>query len=263
MRRLAVGAFALVVLSGCAGRQRVSPVAAPALGSLPAATALIQSLDERRLALRSVRAYARLRYTSPELSRHAKQIILAARPDRLRFEVLSPLGAVFVLTASHGRLAAYARNESTVYRGAASPANLERYTTIDLPLSSAIDLLLGTPPLGPDGPLVVSRDGIDVQLRQDGGTSARVLWFDAQLDPIRYEQHDANGRVLLRAEFGTYIDAGGVRLPTRLSLQTPAAQRRVDIELREPEVNPALAEALFALDTPRGSREVDLDQVVN
>ena len=60
-----------------------------------------------------------------------------------------------------------------------------------------------------------------------------------------------------------YTDFNGVRLPLQLSLETPATQRRVDIELREPEINPALDAMLFALDTPRGSRDVDLDQGIN
>ena len=52
---------------------------------------------------------ARMRYTSPNESRRAKQIIIAERPDRLRLEVLSPFGAVFVLAANDGTLAAYSR----------------------------------------------------------------------------------------------------------------------------------------------------------
>jgi hypothetical protein len=290
VRRLAAGTLLVVVLSGCAARQVVVP--APATdASLPAAERLLRHVSARRDAIHSLRTIARLAYTSPTEKRRAKQVILAARPDRLRFEVLSPFGPVFVLAASNGRLAAYARDEATVYRGAASPANLERYTSVELPITAAVDLLLGTPPIddyneprhqrggGKVGlgnfqnvqgihevscqPLV-SRDAGQVRLlcaRGDGG--ARVVWFTPQLDPDRFEQWTANGDVVLRATFGQYADIAGVRLPLQLSLETPATQRRVDIELREPEVNPVLDEPLFALDTPRGSQEVDLDQGIN
>ena len=79
---------------------------------------------------------ARVSYSSPEESRKAKQLLIAARPDRLRFEILSPFGTVFVLTAADGALAAWAREESTVYRGSASAANLQRYAQVDLPVES-------------------------------------------------------------------------------------------------------------------------------
>jgi hypothetical protein len=225
---------------------------------------LLRSVAARRAAIHSLRTVARLAYTSPTEKRHAKQVILAARPDRLRFEVLSPFGTVFVLATSDGRLAAYARDEATVYRGAASPANLERYTSVELPIAAAVDLLLGTPPIDGQHPPAVSRDAGQVRLlcnAHDG--SARAVWFTPELDPDRFEQWTANGAVALRATFGHYADIGGVRLPLLLSLETPATQRRVDIELREPEVNPVLNEPLFALDTPRGSQEVDLDQGIN
>jgi hypothetical protein len=252
-----------VALPGCAPR-RVSLPAAAVDASLPPAEQLLRHVTERRDAIHSLRTLARLAYTSPTEKRRAKQIILAARPDRLRFEVLSPFGPVFVLTASNGRLAAYARDEATVYRGAASPANLERYTSVELPITAAVDLLLGTPPIADTHAPVVSRDAGQVRLfcdMTDG--AARVIWFTPQLDPQRFEQWTPAGEVALRATFGQYTDINGLRLPLQLSLETPATQRRVDIELREPEVNPVLDQPLFALDTPRGSQEVDLDQGIN
>ena len=262
MRRVAVATLVVAVLSACATRKTVSP---PAVldTTVPTGDQLLSTLSARRQLLRSIRAMARLSYSSPEESRRAKQVILAERPDRLRLEVLSPLGAVFVLTTSGGRLAAYARNESTVYRGAASPTNLERYTSVDLPVHAAVDLLMGTPPMAAAGSVVVSRDDGLVKMWQEAGPAVRVTWFTPELDPIRFEQHDDQGQVLLRATFAAYTAVSGVRLPTQIALETPASQRQVTIELLEPEVNPPLPDTLFALDTPQGSKEIDLDQVAN
>jgi hypothetical protein len=264
VRPAAAAAVALATFCGCAASRPVlrHPVAEGDL--LPSAETLLRALSERRDALQSLRTLARLEYSTGEETRRAKQFILAARPDRLRFEVLSPFGAVFVLTTSHGRLAAYARDEATVYRGSASPANLERYTTVELPIAAAVDLLLGTPPMGKTGQLVVSRDNGLIKLwQQASGGGARVTWFTPRLDPALYEEQAADGRVILRARFEHFADVSSVRLPTRLSLETPPAGRRVDIDLRDPEVNPTLADPLFALDTIGGTREIDLDQGVN
>jgi hypothetical protein len=47
-----------------------------------------------------------------------------------------------------------------------------------------------------------------------------------------------------------------------LNLELPASRERFEITFRDPEVNPVLARSMFALETPSGSREIDLDRVV-
>lgn len=262
MRRRAIAVFATVVLvAGCTSRSapRPLPAGTDQAVALPAPAQILDALAQRRAAVRGVRAMARLSYTSPEESRRAKQLVIAERPDRLRFEILSPFGAVFVLAAADGVLAAWARNESTVYRGSASAENLQRYAQVDLPVTTAVDLLLGTPPLHADLDSVVSADDGAVELWQDTGRSVQVLWLTPGLEPLRYEQRTADGHVLLRATFGEYAAIDGVRVATQLGIELPTAQRRIDIALSETELNPPLPDAVFALETPAGSKEVRLD----
>lgn len=262
MRRLAIWMVSVVVLGGCTVRQE--PPLLPASGPFepPPLAELMRAVDARRDAIQSLRAVARMHYTSPSESRKAKQIIVAERPDRLRLEVLSPFGTVFVLTASDGTLAAYSRDEATVYRGVASPENLARYAGVDLPIPTAVDLLLGTPPVDRGEEGVVSRSAEGVELWQNRTRGSQVTWFTTLLEPVRYEQRDEDGYVQLRATFEAYASVGGTRLPTFLDLELPPSRERIEITLRDPEVNPILASSVFALEAPRGSREVDLDRVV-
>lgn len=263
MRRPAIAVLATVVmLAGCTPRSPSRPVAAPR-GSdgtaLPAAGEIFDALAQRRAAVRGVRALARLSYTSPQETRKAKQLVIAERPDRLRFEILSPFGTVFVLAAAGGALAAWARDESIVYRGSASAENLQRYAQVDLPVTTAVDLLLGTPQLHDGLDSVVSADGGAIELWQDAGRTVDVLWLTPALEPVRYERRAPDGRVLLRATFAEYTASGSARVPTQLAIELPPAQRRLDIALSDTEVNPPLADSVFALETPAGSRDVDLD----
>jgi hypothetical protein len=248
------------MLAGCASRSTPRP-AAPASGEagLPTAQQIFAALDQRRAAIRSVRAMARLSYTSPEEARKAKQLVIAERPDRLRFEILSPFGTVFVLTAADGSLAAWVRSESTVYRGTASAENLQRYAQVDLPVTTAVDILLATPPLHSDIDSVVSSDAGAVELWQDTGDFVHVAWLTPSLEPLRYEQRAEDGQVLLRATFGEYTAIDGQRVATQLGIELPPSQRRIEIALSETEVNPPLTDAVFALETPAGSKVVDMD----
>jgi outer membrane lipoprotein-sorting protein len=262
MRRLAIWMVSVVVLGGCAVRQESRLPQVAGLAEPPPLADVMRAVAVRRDTVRSMRAVASMRYTSPNESRRAKQIIIAERPDRLRLEVLSPFGIVFVLAADDGTLAAYSREEATVYRGEASAENLARYAGVDLPIRIAVDLLLGTPPLDRAVEGVVSNSDQGIQLWQTAAGGAQVTWFTALLEPIRYEQRDEDGYVRLRATFDDYASVDGLRLPMLLNLELPASRERFEITFRDPEVNPVLARSMFALETPSGSREIDLDRVV-
>ncbi|MDX2168654.1 MAG: DUF4292 domain-containing protein [Deltaproteobacteria bacterium] len=258
MRAAIAGLVTVVALAGCTARPAPLPTRGAA-GPLPTEAALSSALAARRTALHGLRAWARLSYTSPDESRRAKQLLVVERPDRLRFEVFSPFGAVFVLTAADGALAAWDRGEAVVYRGTASAENLDRYVQVDLPVPTAVDLLLATPPLAA-GPGVVSADGDAIKLWQETSSGVTATWFAADtLDPLRVEHQDAEGRVRLRTVYDTWSAIDGVRLPSQVAIELPASQRRIGVELSEIEINPTLGDAVFALATPAGSREVALD----
>ena len=260
MRRAAIAVLATAVaLAGCSIRPAPGPPA-PA-GTLVDAPAIVAADAARRAALRGLRAWARLAYESPDESHKAKQLLVAERPDRLRLEIFSPFGAVFVLTAADGALAAYDRGAKTVYRGAANADNLRRYTQMDLPVAGAVDLLLGTPPIDDAAPGVVSLDGGALELWRgtaDGG--ARVVWYSPTLLPLRYEEQDRDGRVRLRAAYDGYTTVDGVPVATQLQIELPPSQQRIGVTLSDIEVNPALGDAVFALQTPAGSAVVNLDR---
>ena len=259
MRRAAIAVLATAVaLAGCTPRPAPRPPAPR--GALPAAEQLDAAVAARRAALQSLRAWARLSYESPEESRKVKQLLIAERPDRLRMELFSPFGAVFVLAAADGRLAAYDRGTSTVYRGAATAANLQRYTQVGLPVDDAVALLLGAPPTGDGDDRVVSADGDDIKLWWETAGGARAAWFSPALEPLRYEEHAEDGRVLLRATYGDYQPIDGVRVALQVGFELPQTPLRVGIALSDIEVNPPLPPTVFAFETPAGSRLVDLDR---
>jgi outer membrane lipoprotein-sorting protein len=261
MRRLALGAL-LVTLAACAPRQAIPPQPEPA-GPLPSEAALVGSLRARRQSIHSLRAMAKTRYTTPSESRGARQLIIAARPDRLRLEILSPFGVAFVLTTDAGLLAAYARDEATFYHGAATAENLSRYTQVGMPVDVAVDLILGTPPFSDGGSGVVSWENGQVKLSQKVGRRVHVTWFTGTLEPARYEQRDEKGTVLIRATFADFAEIAALRVPTRLSLDLPSSRQRLEIAFRDPELNPSLPDSLFALATPSGSTVVDLDRTLH
>jgi outer membrane lipoprotein-sorting protein len=110
---------------------------------------------------------------------------------------------------------------------------------------------------------MVSWENGQVKLSQESARRVHVTWFTDTLEPARYEQHDEQGTVLIRATFADFAEVATLRVPTRLDLDLPSSQQRLEIAFREPELNPSLPDSLFALATPSGSRVVDLDRTLH
>lgn len=260
MRRLLVGAaLAALSLTASCGAQR--PVEFQAPETLPDAAQLHAALEKRRAAVHSIRALARLRYRDPESSNTSREAIAVARPDRLRVEVLSFLGAVFVLTTDNGRFTAYARREETVYRGEASPENMWSYARIGLPVIDLVDIMLGTPPQRTPDWAQVTWDPQHgwIELTQEFSSGAeQVVWFLGKL-PAAAEFRDPYGEVQWHATFSGYEPHDDVTIATRIRLEVPARDRSVEIELQDVDVNPTLDASMFSLDVPHGVRVVDID----
>ncbi len=268
VRRLCLGAIfpavaAALLVAGCAAKRPPAPHLAPAV--LPAAVDLEAALRARREALRSLRALARLRYQTPEDSSTSREAIVVARPDRLRVEVLSLFGAVFVLTADNGEIRAYARQEGTVYRGSASPENLWRYARIGLPVSDLVAMVLGSPPPRRAQSQQVGFDADTgwIRLQQQLDEGVQIVWFSDAALPVAAEQRRGDGQVQWRVRFSDYQVQDGVPVATHIGIEWPPGQRSMQIGLEQIDVNPALDNSVFALQAPPGSKVVDLDPVAD
>ncbi len=261
MRRLIAGTVlaAFCFAAACATRRPTTEFRAP--DALPEAAQLDASLESRRDAVHSIRALAKLRYRDPESANTSREAIAVARPDRLRVEVLSFFGAVFVLTTDRGRFTAYATREETVYRGEASPENMWSYARIGLPVVDLVDLILGTPPRRKADWAQVSWDPERgwIELTQEfSNGSEQVVWFLGNL-PAASEFRDPYGEVQWHATFSGYETHDNVLIATRIRLEVPSRDRSVEIELNDVDVNPTLEASTFSLDVPDGVRVVEIE----
>lgn len=228
---------------------------------MPSVEQLQANINARRQIVHSLRALARIQYRHPEGTNTSREVLIVQRPDRLRVEVLSLFGAVFVLTSEDGAFTVYARPESKIYRGTASPRNMWRYARIGLPVPDLVELVLGTPPQRPVTWSKVTFDSDTgwVQLTQDLESGVFVVWFENEL-PRAAEIRDSYGEIQWRALFGKYREHDGTMIATRIKLFVPDEEHSVKIELDEIDVNPELETNTFAFTAPEGTTVVELDE---
>ncbi|MFN8628364.1 MAG: lipoprotein insertase outer membrane protein LolB [Candidatus Binatia bacterium] len=250
-----------IVGTGCAARRPAGAPPPPA--RLPSAAQLEEVLASRREAVHSLRALSRLRYRDADQSTSSRQALIVARPDRLRVEVTSLFGAVFVLTADDGALSAF--RDNTVYRGQASPENVQRYIHMGLPVSELVDLVLGTPPVrqGRHAQVAFDPQAGAVRLWQDLAHGALLVWFSAADLPVAAEERGVDGQAHWHATFGGYEQRNGYAVATRIGLEMPLAHQSLQMTLEDVDLNPVLDRSVFALQTPPGSKVVSLDAIAD
>lgn len=201
---------------------------------------LLQRLAARREAVTSLRARARLRSGLEGL--WTRQALVVERPDRIRVDVLTPMGLALALGTGEARLWAYQPAERVRYEGRATPQNLVRLLGAPLALADVVDILLGLPPARvPKGPpsVVMTPEGHRLTLPLANGEQR--IWFAPEtLDVVRAEEEQRDG-VVMRLVFGEHEDG----FPHVVDVESPKRGAPVRLKYDAVEINPELAATLF------------------
>jgi len=220
---------------------------------------LAQVLLQRAAELKSLRALAGVYYSGRDGKGSFQEVVLVHRPDRLRLETLSPMGAVLILTASADEITGFHTREGVFYRGKSSVENLYRFTQIPLGVEEVTAVLMGLPPVNGAGGW--KNEGASIARDLGAGWKETVTFHPSQSLPIRWQRLDPAGKVEMSARFSEFVTTPAGQFPLKIVLEAPAQQRRLEITYKEPELNVDLASALFIQQKPDNAREVALDSL--
>lgn len=254
--RKLVALAAVCAMIGCA---TVAPP--PAKPQLPAkqwqAGELINSLGERHKQFSSLRALARLDYAGPDGNGNVQEAVLVQRPDRLRLETLTFLGAVLIVTVNDREIIGHHPREGVFVRGPRTKENLFRYTQIPLELDEITALLMGLPPVDMGAPL---RQEGPVLVFSPNGRKQDVVTFELQTPvPTKWERFNDAGAVELSAQFSDFISTPAGQFPLRILIEAHLQKRKLEIRYQEPEINASLPPEIFTQEKPAHAEELRLE----
>jgi len=147
--RIAVLTAVFVAVLGCHS-------VAPPVSRFPTAAAALDRIKAGFACQRGVRGEARIDQFSEHGRLRGKILLFASRPDRLRFDVMSPPpfnSIISTLTTENGRFALSDLRERKFFEGPASACNVARLTEVPLEPDVLVTLLGGR------APVLVHRDG--------------------------------------------------------------------------------------------------------
>lgn len=220
---------------------------------------LLESLRQRSEKFRSLRALAQVDYDGQEGKHGFQEAVIVQRPDRLRLETLTLLGAILIVTASDGEIVGYHPREGVFVRGQPTPDNLRRYTQIPLELQEVTMLLVGLPPV--DASATWQQEG-NTLIFSANGRKREVLAFEShQPVPTKWQRFNDDGKVEFSAEFNDYIASPPGLFPQAIILEAHLQKKKLRIRYKEPEFNAAISPELFSQQIPAHVKEVPIEAV--
>ncbi len=230
-RRPSYCLFALVFAALSLGFAGCSTLPAPATPAPPVkpwpASELIQSLQQSHAQFRSLRALARVEYAGPDGKQGFQEAVIVQRPDRLRLETLTMLGAAMIVTVNDREIIGYHVREGIMVRGKTSKANLLRYTKIPLELDEITTLLTGLAPVDPSAQW--QQEGNALVFSPQGRKTDVVAFESQQPVPTRWERFNSAGAVEVRVSFADYSATPAGLFPSRLTVEAPLQKRKLEI----------------------------------
>lgn len=253
--------FALIGAAWVAGCATSAKPPAPPPAAAPAweSAQLLDALSARRQQFRSLRSLARVNYAGPEGKHSFDEAVLVQRPDRLRLETLSFLGAILVVTANDQEIIGYYSREGAMARGRSTKENLLRLTQIPLELDEITALLLGLPPVEPSAPW--RRDDNGLALTANGRVRDSLRFDGALPAPSQWQRFNATGALELAASFADYVTTPAGLFPTRINLDAPLQGRKLEIRFQEPEFNAAIPAEMFSQQKPLHVKEFPIEMI--
>ena len=257
-----VRGLAMLLAAGLFGQAGCTAVApAPSAPVAPVknweAAEIIAALGQRQSQFRSLRALARVDYSGPEGKQGFQEAVHVQRPDRLRLETLSMLGAILIVTVNDKEIVGYHPREGLFLRGERTKRNLFRYTQIPLELEEITMLLVGLPPV--DAKLAWRQEASKLVFSANGQKKDLVAFESEQAVPTRWERFDDSGGVALSARFSDYRTTPHGLFPSRISIEAPPQGKKLDMRFEEPELNAALPADLFIQQKPAHAQELPIE----
>ena len=229
------------------------------------AAPLLAEAERRASSVERILAEARVEYYGSDGVRKGKVVVVAARPDAVRFEALSPTEDFLALLVSDGdRFVSFQRGDDRCFVGPACPLNVGRLLPLALPGAAVVHVLLGEAPVIAHDRAEVAFDTktgrYDVTLEApDRGERQRISFDTEDLAP-REARVWRGDRLLFRVTWQEWKRRGGVRLPQKIRFRMPAGEVDLSIAYRDLDVNPAdVGPETFRFAGPAGTTRWWLD----
>jgi len=186
--------------------------------------------------------------------------VVFQRPDRLRLEVLTPLGqAVATIVHREGRVVVHDHREDAWWVGRVGGERALRVYGVPLEVAAWIETLRdgGLPAAGPFEP------GAPHELRVRRGGRELILELDEDRPVLRRRRSLLHASLVEETRYDDFARLSGVHHPGKVRISWPERRRSIEIRFRKKAINRGVDATHFRLEPPAGARVGRLEEGVD
>jgi|GEM_PF-1108503 len=241
----------LLTAWGCA------PALLPQAKPVPDPNELLQRLRERDSLITTLEATGSLKWQREGEKGSVEHVLLLRRPSAMRLDALSPMGPSAVsVSIKGGKAEIYVPSEGKVLRGQVSTSLMERMFSLPLEVEETLGVLCGIPPLCVPSSAQSRTEGrawvLDLEC-DDSRTHKQISLDPEKGDPLSMVILSRKGQVLLTVSWDGYRNVGEMRIPTQIRAEIPSRSSRLELRIKEVDINIPMPEEKFHIIVPQGT----------
>ena len=190
--------------------------------------------------------------------------LVVHRPGKFRLEIYSPLGSPLVYAASDGKQVGIYVVTEQLWLGSDDAEGLLRSVTGgSAGIEDLVSLMIGRMPFS-DAEILDRKVAEGLATYTFGGpedTKANVALDVKTLTNHRIEAFDPDGALVLEADYEDYQKVGRSLLPEEVVINAESVQFKLELEFDSWDELGVIPDA-FDVPAPKGSRQVDLDEML-
>ena len=250
----------LMVLSGCATTK-------PNVNIPPAdARSVLLTLKTHYDLVDTMRTLVNFKLENKGKTDEVRGYLNYARPDKLSVFVMGPFNEPRVIASVIGdSLRIYFVAENELIEDQLTDAVMKDLFGVDLRVSDIRSAIFANPFLdGNTGNLKVESYGDEYVVTRpsiQNGYSEEISMNTKDTTVNKWRIKNATGKLVQEIDFSKYREVGGILRPLKAVVYRPDDLTRISIESVDPEVNVKLADDIFELSIPEGTKVYKLSDI--
>lgn len=256
----------LLLLGGCQGPKTL--VGTPPVHLLTTTAPVWRHLQLRRRAYQTLKGLAELRLKAPSGGGTLDHTVVVLDGfTKVRLEGIGPFGQpLFLYTFAESHFDLYLPQQRRVYTGGSTPEPLVRLLGLALEPSLLSYVLIGDMPLTswPESAPLAYLASDDLYY-WEGAAPPSAWFYRVWLDPytllpVRLELASPQQQTQLQVTYDNFQQLDGLTLPYRIAMTQPQSQQHVIWTYTDVELNAEVADHLFHMRVPPGTKRVELTE---
>jgi len=257
-RLIIISIISVLLISGCAGILRKTPISA----EHTSVAEIRHRIEQNYLKFRSLKAKARLSLESPQMNFMANASINLKKPDSIKIQLSAGFGlGLGSLFLNNKEFQLYNSFEKKLYLGCPDSINFQNFLPVDIKMEDFIQVFSGIQLLKSFKKELLTVDKNQYLVIGSHISGTMKFWIDPKKFVVtEYQLIDNNNNILIQFEYKKFLKKKGIQLPKTIRIFQPDKKTRLTFVFSNSGVNSHMEEKDFKIKIPENVELIKLSE---